>query len=167
MDTDVKKTVLRMIPYGLYVLTAQVKDEKVAASTVTWVMQASFDPTLVAVGVKGVSFTNTVVKEAGAFALNLLGKGQQSLATNFFKQVEREGQKIGGEPFHSGKTGSPILENALGFLECTVVGALEKGDHTLYVGEVVDVGLSKQPEGRPDEASLWLRDLGGKIFYGG
>ena len=44
MDPNVKKTTLRMIPYGLYVLTAADKGGKVAAGTVNWVTQASFEP---------------------------------------------------------------------------------------------------------------------------
>lgn len=167
MDPNVKKTALRMIPYGLYVLTAEGKDGRVATATVNWVTQASFEPPLVVVGVKADSSVHSLIKESRAFALNVLGKGQQSLAFKFFKPAEREGQTVGGEPFRAGKTGSPILESAPAFIECTLVDTLEKGDHSIFVGEVVDAGVSKQPEGRPDEATLWLKDLGEKIFYGG
>ena len=52
MDADAKKTALRMIPYGIYVLTSEGKDGKVAASTVNWVTQTAFQPPLVVVGVK-------------------------------------------------------------------------------------------------------------------
>ena len=52
MDQDAKKTALRMIPYGMYVLTS--KDGKdVSAATVNWLTQTSFAPPLVAMGVKG------------------------------------------------------------------------------------------------------------------
>ena len=44
---------------------------------------------------------------------------------------------------------------------------VERGDHTLMVGEVVDAGVVQQPAGRPDDATLWLKDLGEKTFYGG
>src|SRR5215470_15076521 len=50
MDANAKKTTLRMIPYGLYVLTAAGKDGQVGAATVNWVTQASFAPPLVVVG---------------------------------------------------------------------------------------------------------------------
>ena len=50
MDAEAKKTALRMIPYGLYVLTAEGKDGKIAASTVNWVTQTAFQPPLVVVG---------------------------------------------------------------------------------------------------------------------
>jgi len=63
MDANVKKTALRMIPYGLYVLTARGKDDTVAAATVNWVTQASFEPPLVVVGVKTDSHTHAIIKD--------------------------------------------------------------------------------------------------------
>jgi len=44
---------------------------------------------------------------------------------------------------------------------------MKKGDHSIMVGEVIDAGVAKQPEGRADDAVLWLKDLGEKVFYGG
>ncbi len=167
MDANDKKQALRMIPYGLYVLTAESADGQVAASTVNWVTQASFEPPLVAVGVKTDSGAHSIIKESKVFALNVLGKGQDSMAFSFFKPVEREGDSIAGQPFSSGSVGAPILSNAPAFLECKLVDTVEIGDHSIFVGEVVDAGLSKPIDGRPDDATLALRDLGEKTFYGG
>ena len=167
MDANVKKTVLRMIPYGLYVLTAKGTDDTVAAATVNWVTQASFAPPLVVVGVKADSHAHPLIKESRAFALNVLGKGQQAMAFTFFKPATREGQTVSGEPFRWGTTGAPILERAAASVECRLVDSIERGDHSIFVGEVVDAGLPKAPEGRADEATLWLKDLGANVFYGG
>ncbi len=167
MDSDAKKTALRMIPYGLYVLTGRTKDDRFAAATVNWVTQASFNPPLVVVGVKTDSSAHEVIKEAGAFALNVLGKEQGKMAFAFFKPAERQGDTLSGEPFRSGKTGAPIFANVPAFVECNLVDTVEKGDHSVFVGEVVEAGISKQPSGRPDDATLWLKDLGEKTFYGG
>ena len=167
MDTNVKKTVLRMIPYGLYVLTAKGKDDSVAAATVNWVTQASFAPPLVVVGVKADSHAHPLIKESQAFALNVLGKDQGPLAFTFFKPAVRDGQTISGEPFRWGVTGAPVLERAPAAIECRLVESVERGDHSIFVGEVVEVALAKQPEGRADDATLWLKDLGPNIFYGG
>src|SRR5207244_10217055 len=52
MNEDAKKTALRMIPYGIYVLTADDGSGNVAAATVNWVTQTAFSPPLVVVGVK-------------------------------------------------------------------------------------------------------------------
>ncbi|HEY7365942.1 MAG TPA: flavin reductase family protein [Methylomirabilota bacterium] len=167
MDPNAKKTALRMIPYGLYVLTAAHGDGRVAAATVNWVTQASFEPPLVAVGVKADSHAHALIKETGAFALNVLGKGQQALAFTFFKPAERQGQTISGESFRPGATGAPILTNTPAFVECRVEATVEKGDHSVFIGRVVEAGFSRAPEGRADDATLWLKDLGEKVFYGG
>jgi flavin reductase (DIM6/NTAB) family NADH-FMN oxidoreductase RutF len=167
MDADAKKTALRMIPYGLYVLTAQGKDGRVAASTVNWVTQSAFNPPLVVVGVKADSGAHTLIKESKAFALNVLGKDQKDLAFTFFKPLEREGDTIGGQPFRIGSLGAPILQKAPAFIECALVETVEKGDHSVFIGEVRDAGFSGQSSGRPDDTTLTLKDLGEKVFYGG
>jgi flavin reductase (DIM6/NTAB) family NADH-FMN oxidoreductase RutF len=167
MDANAKKTVLRMIPYGLYVLTARGKDDAVAAAPENWVSQATFAPPLVVVGVKADSHAHALIKESRAFALNVLGKGQGPMAFTFFKPATREGQTVSGEPFRWGSTGAPVLERAPGFVECRLVESVERGDHSVFVGEVVEAGLPKAIEGRADDATLWLKELGPNVFYGG
>src|SRR5215831_13244815 len=105
MEAEAKKTALRMIPYGLYVLTAEAKG-KVAAATVNWVTQTAFQPPLVVVGVKADSGAHAIIKDSKVFALNILGKDQKGQAFTFFKPLEREGNSIGGEAFHKGSLGA-------------------------------------------------------------
>ena len=168
MNDDHKKEALRMIPYGSYILTAEASDGSVSAATVNWVTQASFAPPLVAVGVKADSGAHSMIKESGNFALNVLGKGQNGLAFTFFKPAERDGQTVSGEAFRSGEaTGAPVLESTPAYVECNLVDTVEKGDHSIFVGEVVGAGVNLAAEGRPDEATLWLLDLGENVFYGG
>ena len=116
---------------------------------------------------KADSHAHALIKENKAFALSILGKGQQALAFTFFKPAELKGETISGEKFHRGATGSPILANAPAFLECTLEAAVEKGDHSVFVGKVVEAGVTKTPDGRADDATLWLKELGDKVFYGG
>jgi flavin reductase (DIM6/NTAB) family NADH-FMN oxidoreductase RutF len=167
MDAEAKKTALRMIPYGIYVLTGESKDGRVAAATVNWVTQTAFQPPLVVIGVKADSGAHAIIKESKVFALNMLGKDQKGQAFTFFKPLEREGNSIGGEPFRKGILGAPILEKAPAFVECALVNMVEMGDHSIFVGEVKDAGVAVQPSGRPDDAILAMRDLGDKVFYGG
>jgi flavin reductase (DIM6/NTAB) family NADH-FMN oxidoreductase RutF len=167
MDTNAKKTALRMIPYGLYILTAEGRNGSVAAATVNWVTQTAFEPPLVVVGVKTDSGAHSLIKESKAFALNILAKEHKDLAFTFFKPLERQGKTIGGQPFRSGSLGAPILENVPAFIECALVETIEKADHSIFVGEVKDAGVSRQLSGRPDEVTLTLKDLGEKIYYGG
>ena len=97
----------------------------------------------------------------------MLGKDQKGQAFTFFKPLERDGNTIGGEAFRIGSLGAPILEKAQAFVECELVDTIEKGDHSIFVGEVKDAGVAVPPSGRPDDAVLAMRDLGDKVFYGG
>ena len=167
MNEDAKKTALRMIPYGIYVLTAEGNDGSVAAATVNWVTQASFAPPLVAIGVKTDSGAHAIIKDSKVFALNVLGKGQQGLAFNFFKSHERDGNSVGGESFTQSPAGAPVLDNAPAWVECKLVDTVERGDHSIFIGEVTEAGVAQQPDGRADDATLWMRELGDNVFYGG
>ena len=117
-----------MIPYGIYVMTTKGSDGAIAAATVNWVTQTSFNPPLIAVGVKADSGAYAIATEAGTFALNMLGKGQQGMAFGFFKPAKRDGDTISGESFHTGTSGAPILDSAHASVECKIVEIVERGD---------------------------------------
>lgn len=167
MNLDAKKTTLRMIPYGIYVLTAKAGEGTVAASTVNWVTQSAFSPPLVVVGVKADSGTYALLKSTGIFTLNMLGKDAKGLAFTFFKPAVFDGSKLSGQSFHNGHNGLPILDAAIGALECKVAAIIEQGDHHTVVGEVTEAHLPNPVAGRPDAAILKMKDLGDTVFYGG
>mgnify|MGYP006285989365 FL=1 len=167
MDANSKKTTLRMIPYGIYVLTADDGKGNIAAATVNWVTQSAFAPPLVVVGVKTDSGTYQVIKTGGTFALNMLGKDQKALAFTFFRPADVSDGKLSGQAYRKGTTGAPILVDAPAAVECKVTTIVEQGDHHIVVGEVIDAHLNKPPAGRPDAAILEMKDLGDNVFYGG
>jgi len=166
VNNDAKKAVLRMIPYGIYVLTADAEGT-LSASTVNWVTQSAFTPPLVVVGIKADSGTYKTVKAAKAFALNMLGKEQKPLAFTFFRPADVSDGKLSGQSFRKGTTGAPVLIDALGAIECRVASVVEQGDHHIVIGEVVEAHLNKPLSGRPDAAILEMKDLGDNVFYGG
>ncbi len=167
MDEQDRKTALRMIPYGIYVLSAESKGDAPAAATVNWVTQTSFVPPLIAVGVKTDSGAYAAAKSSGHFVLNILGKGQQGAAFTFFKPAKLEDGKLSGEDIAWADNGAPILKSAVAAVECRVVEIVERGDHHTFVAEVTGAHIHTHPEGRPDEAVLEMKDLGEKVFYGG
>jgi len=158
MNLDAKKSVLRMFTYGLAVVTAQ-HDNEAVASTVTWLMQCSFEPPLVAVAVKRGTRTFDVIQAAGTFAIHVVGAGQQEIAAVFFKHVGVGDNKIGGLGFRPGVTGAPILSDLPGYLECQVVEWVDRGDHPVFVAQVVEAGVHN------NLLPLALRDTGWS--YGG
>jgi flavin reductase (DIM6/NTAB) family NADH-FMN oxidoreductase RutF len=167
MNADAKKAALRMIPYGIYVLTADDGKGNIAAATVNWVTQTAFAPPLVVVGLKTDSGAYQIVKTAQKFALNMLGKDQKGLAFTFFKPAQVADGKLSGQAYRKGTTGAPLLESAPAAVECRVTSIVEQGDHHIVVGEVIEAHLNKQLAGRPDANILEMKELGDNVFYGG
>lgn len=156
MDTALKKTVLRMFTYGLYAVTAKHGDD-ISMMTVNWITQASFDPPLLAMAVQQDSHSRKIIEASGAFVVNLYDASQRELAgqlgMKFAKHPEKQNE-LQWKP--SPITGHPILEAALGWVECKVINQMPSGDHVLLLAEVVEVGQNR--EGTP----LTLREAGFK-----
>jgi flavin reductase (DIM6/NTAB) family NADH-FMN oxidoreductase RutF len=154
LDEQAKKTMLRKIPHGLYICGV-MNGEEVNGFTASWVMQASFAPPLVTNCVRNDSTSHAMIKASGVFALSVLEAGQKDLAQNFFKPLRRVGNKFEEIDFYLGETGCPIITDTLGYVECRVVGAVEHGDHTVFVGEVVAAGIHREGEPLLLESTGW------------
>lgn len=158
MEPEAKKKVLRMINYGMYILSSRA-DAHLAAATVNWLSQASFTPPLIMVGLKVESDTFATVKKSRHFAVNILGKNQKELAQDFFKPSFVEGTKINGHEYENGKTGGALLKETPASFECKVTDIVERGDHAVVLGEVVEVTIHRE------DTPLFMRETG--WFYGG
>ena len=141
MDPKQKKHIMKLFTYGLHVMTGQDGDE-IAAATVSWVSQASFEPPLIMVGVKVDSGIHALVQETGCFTLNVLGADQKDVAAAFFRPSTVENGEINGQPFAPGpETGAPLLLNLPAWIEARVTDRVERGDHTVVVAEVINAGV--------------------------
>ncbi len=143
MDEQSRKTALRMLSYGVYILTSKFEDNYCAA-TVTWVSQASFDPPLISVCLKRDSASYAVVKERGEFLLHLLGQDQKDLAVSFFKPSILDNGLINGQKYQL-KDDFPLLMAVPSYIKCRVLDILEKGDHPLFLAEVIDAVINEEP----------------------
>ena len=151
MDEQAKKTALRRIPYGLFLLTAKQGDD-VASATVNWVTQTAFKPPMVVVGIKVDSHPYQVVKGSGAFAIHTIGADQQDVAQTFFGPVPPEGNRLGPLTFRAGATGAPVINELPAYWECQLRHIIEQGDHHVFVGEVVEAGVNS------DTPTLLMRE---------
>lgn len=97
-----------------------------------------------------------MIKKSGIFSLSFLEAGQKELAAQFFKPKQRVGNKFENVEFYEGaETGCPIIRDSLGYVECRVVGSVEKGDHTVYVGEVIGAGVHREGDPLLLESTGW------------
>ena len=120
--------------------------------------QASFEPPLISVCIKGDSTSCTVVKARGEFLLHLLEEDQKDLAASFFKQTTLENGLINEEEYQL-QNNLPLLKVVPAYIQCRVLEVLEYGDHSLFLAEVKNAVVQKQSE------PLELRTTG--WHYGG
>jgi flavin reductase (DIM6/NTAB) family NADH-FMN oxidoreductase RutF len=146
LDPAGKKAVLRMVTYGLYAVgVAHGEDRNMF--TANWLTQVSFEPPLVALSVENDSHSIGLLRESGVFAVSIFGDDQRQEAGLLGKRWKLRPHKIEEVQYRLGVTGCPILTDALGVLECRVVGSTEAGDSTLFLAGLVHAEV--QREGTP------------------
>ena len=155
LDEQAKKTMLRKIPHGLFI--CGVRDgEEMNGFTVSWLMQSSFKPPLVVSCVKQDSQSHTMIEKTNVFAISFLEEGQKEVAKQFFQPKRRVGNKFEEIEFYEGEeTGCPIIKDSLGYIECKVVGKVDEGDHTVFVGEVIGAGIHREGKQLLLESTGW------------
>jgi flavin reductase (DIM6/NTAB) family NADH-FMN oxidoreductase RutF len=157
-----RRRVLWTMPSGLYVVGSRAGERR-NGMTLNWATQLSFDPKLLGISVEKAAFTHELIGEGGVFSLNILDREDRAIVRKFTKPVEvKLGAKTLNEfPFHDGVTGAPILDQATAYVDCEVRQSVDAGDHSLFVGEVVDSGFQKAE----DTPVLRMEDT--RMNYGG
>ena len=141
MDPQEKKVALRAITYGLYVMTAS-SDGEFAGGGVNWLTQTSFEPPLIAAGVKADSGLHALIEQTGLFAVNVLADDQLEIGKAFFRSTTVDGDRINDHKFERGvATDAPILDEVPYWFECRVTDTVTGGDHTVFVAEVIGAGV--------------------------
>ena len=158
MEEQMRSEILKTIPYGFYITGVVGSDGEANGFTTCWVSKETFETQQV-VAVRKDQHTHVLIEDGGVFSLNFLDTEQEDLARRFTQPLQPEDGALGGSPYSTGETGAPLFTEAFAHLECRVVGKMEAGDHTVYLGEVVAANLK-----RPADT---LTDLDTTIDYGG
>lgn len=140
---SLQKTVTTYIPQGVFVVTSR-NENQINGMTAAWVSQVSFKPTLLCVSIAPQRFTYELIKKSRYFCINVLSKDQIELAKHFGFKTGRQINKFENVAYKFAAQGSPVLEDAIAYFECRVVGEYEAGDHIIVVGEVEDYKVLKE-----------------------
>ena len=134
MNEELLKNMARMT-YGIYVLTTRHEDT-INGMIASWVSQVSYDPPLIMVAVHPNRYSHELLEKSGHFALHLLAREQKDMLVRF--KGPDAGAKFVSLSWSDGVTGSPILADCIGCMECRIKQTLAPGNHTLFIGEVVN-----------------------------
>lgn len=104
----------------------------------------SLAPALVLVCVDKKAQSHHLIIEGACFAINILSAQQKNLSERFAQNQLDGKERFAGVAYKQALTGAPILEHVLSWLDCKLVATHEGGDHTIFVGEVVALGLGEE-----------------------
>jgi flavin reductase (DIM6/NTAB) family NADH-FMN oxidoreductase RutF len=146
-DSDSIVALFRRLSLGVYVIGVS-DGERRDAFTAAWIMQASFNPLLLAISINPDNASYELLHASGWFTVNVLKTGQLDLARHFGTKSGRDQDKLQRIRTRPGRAGSPILEDALAYFECELEGRTRAGDHELVLGRVAD-GRVLDPKAAP------------------
>jgi flavin reductase (DIM6/NTAB) family NADH-FMN oxidoreductase RutF len=157
-----RRRVLWSMPSGLYVVGSRDGD-RLNLMTLNWATQVSFEPKLVGIGVERTALTHGLVTAGRSFTINTIDRDDRAIVRKFTKPVDVDpaARTLNGFPYRDGVTGAPVLSQAVAWIDCELRQSVETGDHTFFIGEVVDSGFHK-PEDTP---VLRMEDT--RMSYGG
>ena len=131
------RSVIGHFATGVTVITTAAGEE-MQGMTANAIASLSLDPVMILICVEKETHTHRVLDRGGVFTVNILAEHQEDVSRLFAKRAEPEIGTLRGQRFTLGSTGAPILEDCLGYLECRVASVHEGGDHSIFLGRVVD-----------------------------
>ncbi len=145
LDSDLDKAIGRLSG-GLYIITA-TKGDVSSAMLASWVSQASFEPPGLTIAVAKDRAIESLMQVGDRFVLNILEEGKyQALMRHFLKRFKPGADRFAGVKSQTAVNGSPILTDALAYLECEVSSRMECNDHWIVYSQV-DLGRVSNPDG--------------------
>jgi len=137
-----------LYPQPLAFLTTTTPNGQRNAMAVGWLMQASFEPPILAVAVSPKNYTHRLIEQTQCFAVSLAGDGQADLL-NKVGSVSNSGQdkldQLGIKAAPGGCTGCPLIDGAAAHFECRLDRQLAVGDHTVFFGRIVAAWVPEAP----------------------
>ncbi len=142
LDSDLDKALGR-ISGGLYIITAHKGDIN-GAMLASWVSQASFKPLGLTIAVAKDRAIESLMQVGDRFVLNILEEGNyQALMKHFLKRFPPGADRFEGVKTQTATNGSPILTDALAYVECKVESRMELSDHWIVYASVDAGRVSK------------------------
>ena len=145
IDTSEFRRVLGHFTTGVSIVTTLRENGQPCGLTVNAFASVSLEPTLVMVCVEKDSDSHGCIQAREAYAVNVLEENKGEALSRRFATWGVE-DKFRGLAFHQAASGSPILEAALAWVDCRVADSIGVGDHTIFIGEVLEADAR---EGRP------------------
>lgn len=137
IDPSEFRRVMGHFPTGVTVVTTLHEDGSPCGLTVNAFCSLSLEPALVLVCVEQDADSFGCIDRSGLFAVNILEEGRGESLSRRFSTWGLD-DKFRGVAHRVARTGCPILEAALAWLDCRVTEKVSAGDHAVFIGEVLE-----------------------------
>lgn len=127
---------------GVTVVTSMSGGEPVGMTCQSF-SSVSLEPPLVLFCPAKTSRAWPLMQRAGFFCVNLLAADQAHLSDGM---ATKGSDKFTGVDWSPSKTGAPLLDGVLGYVDCTIHAVHEAGDHYVVIGRVQDLGVTDVEE---------------------
>ena len=107
----------------------------------SWFQQAAFEPPMITVASNKSRPIASLIDNAKQFSLSIFHTNQKELFSHFAKGFEPGDDPFAGIKTETRGSACPVLTDAMAYLDCELVSTTDAGDHTLYLGKVVDAGI--------------------------
>ncbi|MCF6251417.1 MAG: flavin reductase family protein [Methylococcaceae bacterium] len=138
VDEQDFKNALKSWATGVTVVTSKTEDFGLKGMTATSFSSVSLNPPQILVCINKSADTGDAVLAGKSFAINILKVDQQEISNQFSGATSQE-ERFANVNWHEGETGSPVIDDALASIECTVVQQVLAGTHWVIIGEVQSV----------------------------
>jgi flavin reductase (DIM6/NTAB) family NADH-FMN oxidoreductase RutF len=136
VDPEMLRAVMRHWPTGVTIMTTRDAGQ-VHGMTVNSFTSVSLEPALVLVCIENNVRTHAMVLRSGVFAISILRVGGEPISDRFAGRDTENTNRFEGLETITALTGSPILAENIGYLDCVVNARHPAGNHTIFVAEVV------------------------------
>jgi flavin reductase (DIM6/NTAB) family NADH-FMN oxidoreductase RutF len=137
LDSTEYRRIIGNFATGVTVVTTDVEG-MLHGMTANAVTSVSLEPLLILVCVDKGAVSHAQMQAASHFGVNILSEAQQDLSNTFAASKPPEEGSLRGAPFRRAASGVPLLEGTLAWLDCEVDQAVDAGDHTIFIGRVLD-----------------------------
>lgn len=132
-DSLAQRRIMGHFATGVTVVTTR-HDGEIQGMTANAVTSLSLHPPLVLVAVDKTAAMHAALTASRSFVLNILRDNQEQLSRRF---AQRGPKEVNDVTWIAAASGSPILADALAWVDCRLAEILPGGDHDIFIGEIL------------------------------
>ena len=137
MDDRLFRNAMGKFATGVTIIVTEINNEA-HGMTANAFMSVSLDPKLVVISIKENARMLSKIQQAKKFSVNILSSSQEEISKIFSGQIQNRQVTFGR------LADTPVIPGAIAQIVCEVSAEHVEGDHTLFIGKVIDIQVEDE-----------------------